>query len=432
MGQLRGGTARVVITPPRGIYLIGYGDRVKGNQGVHDDLLATVLYLEDETTRLAWVTLDILCLNESIVDQIQELVGPAVQVIISSSHTHSGPIGYADSSSPKKNQVYIRGLVKRIVNAIQSAQNEIAPIQLTWSAGRAQIAVNRRQKMPDGHIEIGINPQGPVDRSLQIVNILDLNGTRLATLVNFAAHGTVQGPKNLLVSADWIGAMRTTLEKKLGGHVLFLQGATANLNPTHGWEPGANSWMLMEKQGQQVAEQALTAIEEQEPISTGQLHLQKYVQWLPLDSKVYGSKPPTIYRKKVLAMGGLPVWLSFLTDFLLNQRYPWKSFLAAKDGYWSVPLRINTLTCGDLALASFSAETFTETGSAIKAASPYPFTIFTSITDGCIGYLPTRAAHAEGGFEVELSPYSYRYPAPFAAGTEEIALTAINQMLQYK
>jgi hypothetical protein len=50
-------------------------------------------------------------------------------------------------------------------------------------------------------------------------------------LVNFACHGTVLGPDNLLVSADWIGAMRSRVEADLGILTLFLQGAAANLNP---------------------------------------------------------------------------------------------------------------------------------------------------------------------------------------------------------
>ena len=47
----RAGAAREVITPPTGIYLIGYGDRTKGNIGVHDDLTATALVLSGVSSR---------------------------------------------------------------------------------------------------------------------------------------------------------------------------------------------------------------------------------------------------------------------------------------------------------------------------------------------------------------------------------------------
>ena len=56
--ELRAGIAREIISPPQGIYLIGYGDRTKGNTGIHDDLTATALVLDDGRTRLALVACD--------------------------------------------------------------------------------------------------------------------------------------------------------------------------------------------------------------------------------------------------------------------------------------------------------------------------------------------------------------------------------------
>ena len=60
-------------------------------------------------------------------------------------------------------------------------------------------------------------------------------------------------------------------------------------------------------------------------------------------------------------------------------------------------MRANALRIGDLGLVTFAAETFTEIGLAIKTASPAACTLFASVSDGCIGYLPTAQAHAEGG-----------------------------------
>ena len=34
---LSAGVSRQVISPPKGIFLIGYSDRAKGNTGIHDD-----------------------------------------------------------------------------------------------------------------------------------------------------------------------------------------------------------------------------------------------------------------------------------------------------------------------------------------------------------------------------------------------------------
>src|SRR5512140_3346671 len=91
---IHAGAARRIITPPRGIFLIGYGDRSKGNAGVHDDLTATALVLDDGRTRLAIVALDMLTINEFVVDRIRACLAPT-EVLLCCSHTHSGPIAYA-------------------------------------------------------------------------------------------------------------------------------------------------------------------------------------------------------------------------------------------------------------------------------------------------------------------------------------------------
>jgi hypothetical protein len=45
-------------------------------------------------------------------------------------------------------------------------------------------------------------------------------------------------------------------------------------------------------------------------------------------------------------------------------------------------------------------EIFTETAQSVIAGSPFPHTLFAAYANGTIGYVPTRAAYAEGGYEV--------------------------------
>src|SRR5665648_502141 len=111
--------------------------------------------------------------------------------------------------------------------------------------------------------------------------------------------------------------------------------------------------------------------------------------WLPTETRVTGPHPPKNYAKSLLAMAKLPGWMAILADPLLNQRYPWKPRIEARDGYWSVPMRINVVRVGELCLVSYAAETFTEIGLEVKKISPARHTLFTSITDGCISYLHT-------------------------------------------
>ncbi|MBN1452140.1 MAG: neutral/alkaline non-lysosomal ceramidase N-terminal domain-containing protein [Anaerolineales bacterium] len=435
--SLLAGIARQIISPPKGIFLIGYGDRSKGNIGIHDDLTATALVLTDGTTRIAIVALDILTINEFIVDRVRARLAPT-EVLLCCSHTHSGPIAYADEKSPRKNRDYINLLVDRIGEAVKEAQENLLPARLEYSHSQADVGINRREKMPDGHMEIGRNTEGARDKSVQVVSVLtdvgrrkgDKEGTRIATIVNYACHGTVLGPDNLLVSADWIGVMRDKVEQELGGMALFLQGAAANINPDMYWED-ARAFEKVTEQGLSVAEAVLAAAGSGGDEMRGMpLNIERVEAWFPTETRAITSRPPKNYGKPLLSLAKMPGFMAVFADILLNQRYPWKSVIEAKDGFWSVPMRINAVRIGDLALVTFGAETFTEIGMKVKAASPAAHTLFASVSDGCISYLHTEESHEEGGYEVDIAPLAYRYPGRLQAGCEQIALEATSKVLK--
>lgn len=426
---LRAGVARRIISPPRGIYLIGYGDRVKGNVGIHDDLTATALALEAGGACLVLVALDILTINEFIVDRIRAAVAP-LEVILCCSHTHSGPIAYADARAPRRDRACIDSLVGNVAQAVREAHSRLQPARLEFSSGSADVGINRREKMPDGQMEIGRNPQGARDRSLQVLSVLDEAGGRLATVVNYACHGTVLGPDNLLVSADWIGVMRAQVEQDLGGTALFLQGAAANINPDMYWDQ-ACAFEKMTEQGMAVAQAVRRAVDAgAEPLPSAPLRLARRTAWLPTEAPATSARPPKNYRKPLLALAKMPAFMAVFTDFLLARRYPWRPLIEARNGFWSVPLRVNAARLGDLALVTFAAETFTEIGMKVKDASPARQTLFASVSDGCVSYLHTAEAHPEGGYEVDVAPLAYRYPGRLQAGSEAIALAAADEMLQ--
>lgn len=426
---LSAGVARRIISPPKGIFLIGYGDRIKGNLGVHDGLTATALVLDDGTVRIAIVALDMLTINEFIVDRVRARLAPT-EVLLCCSHTHSGPIAYADEKSPRKNRKFINSLVENIVEAVQDAQSNLLPARLEYSSGEANMGINRREKMPDGHFEIGRNPEGVRDKSVQVMSVLSGQGMRVATIVNYACHGTVLGPDNLLVSADWIGVMRAKVESELGGLTLFLQGAAANINPDMYWED-ARAFEKVTEQGLGVANAVLAAASRRsEKMRAAPISIERVEAWMPTETRAVTSRPPKNYFKPLLAMAKMPAFMAVFADVLLNQRYPWKSVIKARDGFWSVPMRINSVRIGDLALVTFAAETFTEIGMKVKSASPAVHTLFASVSDGCISYLHTEASHAEGGYEVDVAPLAYRYPGRLQAGCERIAIETAKDSLK--
>jgi hypothetical protein len=415
------GVARKIITPQTGIYLIGYGDRTKGNQGVHDDLTATALAIDDGLHRAVIVACDLLAINEHTVARIKAQTGS--NVVICCSHTHSGPITYAGQRSPRKNREYINYLVTQIVTAVKEAQTNLQPAKLSWAPGEADIAINRRERKLDGYIEIGVNPMGPVDRSLSLLQAQTLDGKPIVSVVNFQCHGTVLGPKNLLCSADWIGAMRRSLELEIGAPVIYLQGATGDLNPNHAL--GKDDLTDIDAIGNKVAEQVLKVIPLLASVAGEAASFHEEQVWLSLESEAHGSTPPPTYRAVLSSMAHVP---RFLVDFILNYRYPWKTLIAARDGFWSVPVVLTHIRVGDMVLYALGAEVFTEIGVEIKQLSPTTPALFASVSSGCIGYLPTASEHALGGYEVDMSPYFYRMPGRLKADSAERVLAAVRNL----
>jgi neutral ceramidase len=432
--ELRAGVAREIISPQKGIYLIGYGDRTKGNASIHDDLTATALLLDDGPTQLALVACDLLCLNEFIVnriaDRVRAQVGDGMRLVICCSHTHAAPIAYADHRSGRARRAYIDSLVERIARAVHRAAAALVPAELAWCQAEADIAINRREKQPDGEVVIGVDPAGPIDRSVGILRVRGTGGTPLATVVNYACHGTVLGPHNLLVSADWIGAMRSQVEGVLGGLTLFLQGAAGDLNPDHEWGEG-DPWEAVQSLGERVADRVIASCDHGLlPLAGVPLRLSRQEVWLPLEARATTPTPLPTYRRVLTKMVGLPFALRFVVDLLLDRRYPWRSRIEAREGAWHVPMRVNAVRIGDVGLVTFAAETLTEIGMHVKAGSPAQHTMFASVSDGCIGYLPTAEAHAEGGYEVDIAPFFYRFPARLAPECAQVATDAATRSLR--
>jgi hypothetical protein len=232
------------------------------------------------------------------------------------------------------------------------------------------------------------------------------------------------GPRNRYVSADWAGFMRRQVEDATGAPCLFFQGATADINPRHAW--GSNDLIIAEKFGQRIAQGVIEGIKQKITIPGESIYYFETQIWLPLEKKATTLYPPPDYKNHIVKLLPIP---RFMVDPLLRIRYPWKSRIENRNGYWSVPMVATILKLGALIWVSLGAEVFTEIGINIKSIAGSHFSFFSSLTNGCIGYLPTKEEHALGGYEVDIAPYFYRFPSRFQETSEEITMAKIENML---
>ncbi|MEZ4674398.1 MAG: neutral/alkaline non-lysosomal ceramidase N-terminal domain-containing protein [Caldilineaceae bacterium] len=93
---LHAGIAQIDITPPLGIELTGYVARVGTASGVYAPLYAKALVLDNGTTSVALLTVDILGLHLATVQAVRAAIAaatdiPVDHIMIACSHSHSGP-----------------------------------------------------------------------------------------------------------------------------------------------------------------------------------------------------------------------------------------------------------------------------------------------------------------------------------------------------
>ncbi len=249
---LKAGASAVNLTPPPGVPLGGYSARQgKPSQGVHDPVFAKALVLEKGPTRLAIVTCDLVGISPELKTAVCKQTGfPAERLLLAASHTHSGPGAYAKGLfatavlGPYDERVF-QQLVQSLSQAVREAQKRLKPARIGADSVLLR-GLNRNRR--GGKL---------TDDRLSLVKVEDTRGRPIAALVKFTAHGTVLGPENRFISADWMGGLQRELQRRLGGQavVLYVNGAEGDQSPVPPPGPG-DDFAKAQRLGQRVAEEA--------------------------------------------------------------------------------------------------------------------------------------------------------------------------------
>ena len=96
MATLKVGVGRAIVTPRVGAKLVGYFNREKPSQGVHDDLNARALVINDGSMVVALCGIELLWLISPTIGEIRQAVAARCairpeNIFIFTTHTHSGP-----------------------------------------------------------------------------------------------------------------------------------------------------------------------------------------------------------------------------------------------------------------------------------------------------------------------------------------------------
>jgi hypothetical protein len=251
---LAAGATSLEVALPHGPPLAGYGgfprrawipdvlDRAphafwfRPSEGVHDPLTVRALVLEAEGRRLLWLAVDLVGTDPSLLQELRRRLDRRgvvyTAVVVSASHTHSGPGAYADSAlfafaaldrlSPAVRTRILDGLEQAALGA------EAARGPARFVAGRTEVRGITRSRLG-----------AALDPELGVLGVTRPGGRPVAVVWNYAIHPTALGKHNRLLSGDLPAEAAARIERALGAPALFVNGAVGDVSPRDRGRAGA-------------------------------------------------------------------------------------------------------------------------------------------------------------------------------------------------
>ncbi|PKP60547.1 hypothetical protein CVT91_04930 [Candidatus Atribacteria bacterium HGW-Atribacteria-1] len=372
------GTAQIEITPVSSVYLAGYDIRKKPSQGVHDNLYAKSIYIENNKEKVALVSLDLVGLPLNIVNKIRKAVKEDVNldnVVITCTHTHSGP-----------NTISKIGVKK--VNVFH-------------------IGKNRRGNKEE------------VDPELGIIKIQDLKGiiTIKAIFLNFTCHGTVLDANNLLISADYPAYIYKFLSEVYpDAIILFTNGAAGDINIGYSADDSAlgekmdiRTFKNAEKIGKKICNKVVSVINDI-PINNKELLVyKKKIIKLPFKTQLPQKHELEEQIKKRQDSIGKITDKSKKKKLQIRQIYDEIILEKMRSQYNNsgfLNTEIDILRINDAILVTVPGELFCKFGLKIKRILSPKIAMIVGYANDYISYIPTKEAFSRGGYEVETSLFT--------------------------
>jgi hypothetical protein len=403
------GASKRRVTPPLSVpYLTSSGNGTNAPfQGLHDDLFARALVLDDGHQQLALLSVDAIGYDNAVLgkgrDFTRELRRKVAArtglktgaIMLTATHAHSAPetIGLTPFREVPGVSEWLENHLRELAETVVAAWKNRAPARAFAGVTHVDgIARYRRIVLKNGKLSVhgALPPPEQVavpwqlDESLSLLWFERENGAPCAALMNYTAHPVIA---MLLpqVCADYPGAASTLVEQELPGVVcLFTNGAAGNINSAKVSTNFDDVALLGRKLGAAALDKIATLRTGQPlPDTSLEVRSEQFVlgprACLPLTQALKAATPTAIGKDGTLT----------------------RLALKLAEG----PLRgeIQAMRLGPVRWISLPGEPFVETGLALKAASA---TFVVGYANGYLGYFPIRRAYDEGGYEVIQGAWS--------------------------
>lgn len=388
MANLRISFFNQEITPETGSEIAGYAPH-ETSLGIHDPLYVNGLLLDDGSNKALLLGFDLLGLDAAFIADIRRRCAPKLglqehQVILTCTHTHSGP-QTRSLTSIDPDLEYIAKLTGVTVGALECLSDPVE-VKTYYYSVNCDANINRRIISPDATCKFlphfkDMMPfaDGPCDKELGMLFFFDMNGMPVYTLVNYAAHplcSHAPGTASLLFSADYPGTVRRIIKANTGSECMFVSGACGDQFPIN-YESG---WEGVEAMGHLLADKVIEQMQN--------VRRQKEL-FKPNCSE-------TQARERYLIEN--PVLKSSIEKEIFVPA-PEKMKKYRRNGK-KIEMELQFLSIGnEVCFVGVPGELLAEPGLEIKWHSPYRKTFILYNSTGYFYYLPHGHAILEGGYE---------------------------------
>lgn len=200
--------------------------------GIHDAQQVRTVLLEKEE-RIAVISVEITSLMADAVEEMKEIAARSgglkkSNIWISATHTFSAPhlpggpaLQSATEEELFRGGLYRKALYEALDASVQAAAARMQEAGLFFGRGECDVNVYRDIPSVDGWW-IGMDPQGPADKSLRVIGIRDTRGKLLTLIFHYGVQSSVldnvfdkKGER--LITGDLAGEASAFLEKALSG-----------------------------------------------------------------------------------------------------------------------------------------------------------------------------------------------------------------------
>lgn len=411
---------RVDISPPKGLCLMGFPHYPRHNTGVHDPLYAACMYLNDGKTEIAMVTLDLLYFSKRYVNEVRSRVNKecgidGANIMISASHTHSGPMA-AGSTDPdalykgdERPDEYIESIVEKISSLICEAKRDAYDAYFASGAAvcgaESGVGGNRRVR------------GGPHDPMVSVMAIKDTCNEVRGAIVNYALHPTFIHEWSTVCTADYPCYLKLEMEEKHQKLLVgFAQGTSGNQSSRY-YRDG-ESYTDAERVGRILGRAANSVLEKAEWHSD--ITLKTASECMPIETRSFGTEEEL---EKIVAHDKAvyeELYAKYGKSEKREEYYLWQNanlrhlgsekqlmFTRLLNSGVRIPMlmdetptEIQLFDIGGTCVIGLQGELFVEYGLFIKAMVPYGLVIVNELTNGCHpGYMYTPESLLTGGYE---------------------------------